>query len=295
MTRYAPAWLQAGSYAASVDRRVLGALWPTPASSGCQVTAGTAMQVLVQPGSVAVPSQNNTGTTLCASDATEAVTIAAAPASGTNRYDVIICRPRGNDLDGGANNDFIFDVVVGTALASPVVPATPAGTVALANVFVPGGSASVIAGNITDVRPGNLAASSGPTAAGRGVLAQATSTSNSAGTATNVNWYSAPAFTVDGTRRVKVTYTGVLQSGTVGDLVSLRLMEGATILNAYTFRIQAIGGGGQQALTAVWQGVPAAGAHTYTLNVFLQSGTGAVTALANAGLPSILLVEDIGT
>ena len=127
------------------------------------------------------------------------------------------------------------------------------------------------------------------------MLSQAGSTANSAGTSTNVNWYSAPAFTVDGTRRVKVTYTGVLQSGTVGDLVSLRLMEGATVINSYTFRIQQAGGAGQQALTAVWQGVPISGAHTYTLNVFLQSGAGAVTALANAGIPSILLVEDIGT
>ena len=29
MTRYTPQWFQAGSYAASVDRRLIGALWPS--------------------------------------------------------------------------------------------------------------------------------------------------------------------------------------------------------------------------------------------------------------------------
>ena len=114
------------------------------------------MTVTVAPGQVAVPTQNNTGATLCSSDGIENVTLTAAPSSGTNRYDLIICRPRGNDLDGGANNDFIFDFVTGTPAASPAVPATPAGTVALAQIYVPGGSASVTAGNITDVRPGGL-------------------------------------------------------------------------------------------------------------------------------------------
>ena len=158
MTRYTPLWLQAGSYAASVDRRLVGALWPQPASSGCLVTANVGMTVQVAPGQVAVPSQNNTGSSLCSSDAGEVVgPLAAAPSSGTNRIDLIICRPRGNDLDGGSNNDFIFDFVTGNVAASPAVPATPAGTVALAQIYIPGGSASVSAGNITDVRPGGLA------------------------------------------------------------------------------------------------------------------------------------------
>ena len=162
MTRYTPLWLQAGSYAASVDRRLVGALWPQPASSGCLVTANVGMTVQVAPGQVAVPSQNNTGSSLCSSDAGEVVgPLAAAPSSGTNRIDLIICRPRGNDLDGGSNNDFIFDFVTGNVAASPAVPATPAGTVALAQVYVPGGSASVTAGNITDVRPQGLAISAG--------------------------------------------------------------------------------------------------------------------------------------
>ena len=157
MTRYTPLWEQAGSYAASVDRRLISSLWPLPASSGCALTAvaGT-MQVNIAAGMVAVPSQNSTGSTLCVSDAVETVTFTAAPPSGQNRIDLITCHPRATDLDGGSNNDFIFDIVAGTPAASPVVPALPAGQVLLGQVLVPGGSAAVTQANITDLRPSGL-------------------------------------------------------------------------------------------------------------------------------------------
>jgi hypothetical protein len=157
MTRFTPQWLQSGLYAASVDRRLIGALWPTPASTGCAVTAASGMTVNIAPGQVAVPSANSTGSLLCSSDAVEQVTLAAAPGSGSNRYDLVTCQARGNDLDGGANNDFIFTTVTGVAASSPAIPATPNNAVALAQIYVPGGSASVTAGNITDRRPGALA------------------------------------------------------------------------------------------------------------------------------------------
>ena len=156
MTRYTPNWLQQGSYSAAMDRRVLAALWPAAVSNGCAVTVSSGMALNVAPGQVAVPSQNSTGTSLCTSDAVETVTLAAAPGSGQNRYDLVVCQPRGNDLDGGANNDFIFVNVTGVAAATPTVPATPPGSVALAQIYIPGGSASVTAGNVTDVRPHGL-------------------------------------------------------------------------------------------------------------------------------------------
>jgi hypothetical protein len=130
------------------------------------------MTVNIAAGTVAVPTQNSTGTSLCASDGVEQVTLPAAPASGSNRYDLIICRPRGTDLDGGVNNDFIFDSVQGTAAASATVPATPAGTVALAQVYLPGGSAAITPANITDVRPGGMTAGV-PASNPRGYVASA--------------------------------------------------------------------------------------------------------------------------
>ena len=167
MTRYAPQWLQASSYPASVDRRLIGALWPTAAVTGCAVSVASAMTVNVAPGQVAVPTANNTGSALCSSDAVEQVTLAAAPASGLNRIDLVICQLRGNDVDGGSNNDFLFSAVTGTAVASPTAPAVPANAVALAQILVPGGSAAVTAGNITDRRSGRLAAGQVGVPAGR--------------------------------------------------------------------------------------------------------------------------------
>jgi hypothetical protein len=155
MARYA-LWEQAGSYAAGVDRRLIASIWPVAASTGCAVTAVAGqMQVNVAPGAVAVPAQNATGSTLCVSDAVEVVPIGGA--SAQNRIDLVICRPRATDLDGGTNNDMIFDTVAGVPSASPVAPAVPAGTVALAQVLVPTGSVAVTAGNITDARPAGLA------------------------------------------------------------------------------------------------------------------------------------------
>ena len=297
MTRYAPQWLQAGSYSGAQDRRLIAALWPAAASTGCLVQPGGGMTVNILAGQVAVPTQNNTGSSLCTSDAPEVVTLTAAPASGVNRIDLVTCHPRGADLDGGANNDFIFDFVTGTAAATPTVPAVPAGQVALANIYVPGGSAAVTAGNITDVRPGGLAIASSvaPSSAPRGALAQAIATANSPSTTTSVTWFSAPAVTVDGTRRLKISFTAYLNAGTANDVVTVRLMDGATVLQSTQARLPTPGGTGQSSVSSVWQGVPAAGAHTYSLQVVLAGGTGPATGAAGTPNPAILLVEDIGT
>jgi hypothetical protein len=116
------------------------------------------MTVNVAPGTVIVPTPNNTGCTLCLWDATEQVTITASPTSGQSRIDLIVVQARGNDLDGGANNDFILTYVTGTpaTTGSQTVPATPAGMLALAQILVAGGSSFIPAANITDVRPGNM-------------------------------------------------------------------------------------------------------------------------------------------
>jgi len=152
MTRYTPQYLQAGSYAASQDRRTFQNLFGGAASVGLAVSPSSAMVLAIAPGQVAVPSPNNTGSSLCTSDAVENVTIGTAPATNS-RIDLVVAQARGADLDGGANNDFVFAVVAGTVAASPVAPAVPAGTVALAQVLVGTNVASITAGNITDVRP----------------------------------------------------------------------------------------------------------------------------------------------
>lgn len=147
MTRYTPQWIQAGTYAASLDRRLIGALYPSGAITGCQVKAvGTGMDVTVDPGTVAVPASNGTGSVLCTSDAVETLTLDPAPPAGTDRLDLIICRPRSIDLDGvSTQEDFIFDNVTGASGA-------PQGTQPLAWVTVRGGAASIAAGDVQDIR-----------------------------------------------------------------------------------------------------------------------------------------------
>jgi hypothetical protein len=160
MTRYAPLWLQAQSYAAGVDRRLIGALWPAARADGLAVSsAGAGMDLNVAAGSCAIPAANGTGSVLCASDAVETVTLEPAPPSGTNRIDLVICQSRGADIDGGPDNDFVFAYTKGAEApaGSETVPATPPGAIALASVKVAGGAATVAPADITDVRPSSLA------------------------------------------------------------------------------------------------------------------------------------------
>jgi hypothetical protein len=158
MTRYTPLWLQQGSYPAGIDRRLISAIWPSIASKGGALTkvAGT-MTASIAPGSYVVPTANGTGSTLCVWDAAEVVTFAPAPGSGLSRYDTVYIQARGNDIDGGANNDFIFGVVTGTAAASPSVPAAPAGSQGLFALLIPGGVASLDTATVAaDWRPSGL-------------------------------------------------------------------------------------------------------------------------------------------
>jgi hypothetical protein len=158
LTRYTPLWLQAGSYPAGVDRRLINAIWPTAASKGAAVTvvAGT-MTANVAPGSIAVPAANGTGSALCVWDANELVTFAPSPGSGLQRIDTVYILPRGNDLDGGSNTDFVFAVATGTPVASnPAYPPTPAGAFGFWAFVIPGAAASLDTAQSRDSRPGGL-------------------------------------------------------------------------------------------------------------------------------------------
>jgi hypothetical protein len=279
--------LQAGTYSASVDRRLLGALWPAAAVSGCAVTVASGMTVNIAAGIVAVPTGNSTGSMLCTTDAVEQVTLAAAPASGSNRYDLVVCQARGNDVDGGANNDFIFANVTGTAAASPTVPAVPANAVALAQIYVPGASASVTAGNITDTRILTIPP------VGRHTLgyAQATASQGSITTGSDLTGLTV-TFSTAGGRRVKLSGQIVAQSTAAGDYARLDTTDGAgTILqNLQTYMpgTAAVGMVSSVCLT------PAAGIVTYKLRLVRSLGTGTLTMVAAGVTPAFILAEDLG-
>jgi hypothetical protein len=112
------------------------------------------MVLNIAAGQVAVPV-GLLQSVLCTSTAVETVTLDPAPPSGTNRIDLVVCTARSADW-GGANEDFVFAKVNGAQASSPVAPAVPAQSVALAQVYVAGGSAAVTAANITDRRGAGL-------------------------------------------------------------------------------------------------------------------------------------------
>jgi hypothetical protein len=210
----------------------MAALYPAAAVSGCAVSPQSAMVLNIAAGQVAVPTGSPYETVLCTSTAVENVTLDPAPASGTNRIDLVVATARSADW-GGANEDFIFQKVNGTQAATPVAPAVPAQSVALAQVYVAGGSASVTAGNITDRRPGVLAVPSG---------VWVPVTTFSTGWANLGSSYRACAWRVDANKRVSVRgvagYTGTI--GAQGASPIFTLPSGARPLSIELFVVEAM-------------------------------------------------------
>jgi hypothetical protein len=309
VTRFAPQWIQSGNYPASADRRLIGALWPAPASAGCAVTAaGTGMDVQVAPGQVAVPAVNGTGSVLCSSDATETLATGAggvlpAPPSGTDRVDLIVCQPRSLDLDGSSSQeDFIFAVVTGAQGAPPGArPATPAGTVALAAVHVAGGAASLTAADITDLRPFGLSVPSTPVPgrsppAGWLGSAKLTGSSGYVGQTVTAIPGTPVDVTVGANRRLKVSAVATLHKDATAGIARFYILAGpvggwlqiggasvGTVLNPADYVNFCL-------FTVIDN--PSPGAHSYCIG--LESDAGTVQILADPNMAASLLVEDVG-
>jgi hypothetical protein len=157
VTRYPPLWVQQAQFPATADRRLISALWPDARASGLEVSPrGGGMVLNIGPGSASVPAANDTGSVLCASDALEELELAPPGPSGVHRYDLVVVEPQSDDLGNGTGDVFAFVAVVGVSSGSPVPPAVPIGTTPLAQVYVQGGSQTIAANNITDLRPGAL-------------------------------------------------------------------------------------------------------------------------------------------
>jgi hypothetical protein len=161
MARYQPLWQQSGTYQATRDRQLMGALWPGGACTGGVSSAVAAtMQVSVAAGVAAVPLQSGQGSALCSWDAAEVTTLAnATHTAAQTRIDLIIVQYRDNALDAGGNNDFIVTNVTGTpaTTGSQVAPATPANALVIAQVSVVGGIANLNAAPFVDYRQTGLA------------------------------------------------------------------------------------------------------------------------------------------
>lgn len=155
--RTPPSWLQNGSHPAENDRLTTQATW---AASGVARTndllvsasSPAAMSVSIASGWAVILGtyQANMGAYVAYNDAATTATITAA--DPTNPRIDLVCVTVSDAAYTGALNTVSFNVVAGTPAGSPVAPATPTNSIALAQVAVAAGATTITAGNITDVR-----------------------------------------------------------------------------------------------------------------------------------------------
>ena len=155
--RTPPSWLQNGSHPAENDRLTTQALYATTGIIGSTSLAVTQngtpnMSVNIAVGWAAIVGTSTTtqGTYVSYNDAVVNAAIATAPA--TNSRIDLVCLTVNDAYYSGSTNNIVVNVVTGTAAASPVAPATPANSIALAQVLVGTSVTSILTANITDVR-----------------------------------------------------------------------------------------------------------------------------------------------
>lgn len=164
-----PTYLQAGTYSARLDRlsqaamlapqhgsgalAIRGGIQPTPANAGLQVTqrASPAMFVTVGAGVAFIPASSAIGGCyVLNNDAAYDVAIASSHPT-LSRRDLIVARVYDSEYSG-SSNIAALEAITGSPAGSPVLPATPPGAVALAQVQVNAGASTITNARITDLR-----------------------------------------------------------------------------------------------------------------------------------------------
>lgn len=152
-----PSFLQASSYGAIAFRRPLSSLIGSTGVVGTtdlKVTAHTPanLSVTVASGQVWMPGNvvTNQADYYGLNNATVNLSIAAASTT-TPRID-LVCATVKDAFYAGSTNDWVIEVVTGTAAASPSAPSLPSNSVALAHVAVAAGATTISNSDITDER-----------------------------------------------------------------------------------------------------------------------------------------------
>lgn len=164
-----PVWMDnGGAYAAGMDRSVLWMAAPVPgimapdANVGAtgaegvvaQKAGGAALSVDVSPFRAIVAESGPTNASwrnyLCKHSGTAVtnVPMPAAPVGGNPRYDALCVLVADSTITSG--NNWTFDVVQGTAAASPVYPTVTGMRTVLAMILRPNAAATVTTANITN-------------------------------------------------------------------------------------------------------------------------------------------------
>jgi hypothetical protein len=151
------------NWSESALKNTMASIYSSGIVSGLNVVTKTGLQLTVNLGTAFNSNYDFINVT-----ANQTVTLAAANATNP-RYDKIVISYSSSTTDNvdttniyGMGTSYIYSqnkldsfqiqVVQGTPAASPVVPATPAGSLALAQVLVPAAASSIVTGNITDLR-----------------------------------------------------------------------------------------------------------------------------------------------
>lgn len=152
-----PSWLQNGSHPAENDRLTTQALWATTGIinlSSLETVANSpvGMSVIVRSGWAAIvgTTQPLMGTYVAYNDGDVGLNITTA--NSTNPRIDLVCVTVNDSYYSGSADNVVIQVIAGTPAGSPVVPATPANSIALAEVYVGAGVLSINNGNITDRR-----------------------------------------------------------------------------------------------------------------------------------------------
>jgi hypothetical protein len=297
MTRYTPLWQQAGSYPANYDRVLLNTIWPSPAASGAPATAvANTMNVSIPAGTAAVVLQSGQNTALCRWDTAEVVTSPAAPAAGNSRIDSVVCQVRDPLLDSGVNNDFIFVVVPGAAVASnPQPPVIPPNAMEICRYTVPGGAANLNGVTVTDRRVQMGGVGGGQTGQQLAYTERTTNAGPAQGGAVPISGL-AVTFSLAAPRQIRLeAYVRHVLFGAVSDYgaIDIRTQAATVVVDALTGAAAASGG--------VYMGPALHPARTlalspgsYTYTVYASPIVGQITLAATATSPMWIGAYDVG-
>jgi hypothetical protein len=129
----------------------IGVLGGVIGGGGLQVSPGTGMQVTVQPGSFVVPNSGTPTAGGYVATLASLATLTVATSDPTNpRIDIVVAYV--SDV-GTSSSFGAIEIITGTPAASPSAPSAPANSITLAEVEIPASATSVVSGDITDERP----------------------------------------------------------------------------------------------------------------------------------------------
>lgn len=162
MTVWVPGWMQGGTYLAQQDRiNGSAADWDEGVNSRTDLKvsqrgagANMSVDVAIGGGVITGDDQANQGNYTVFNDAVFNLTGFTAPVSNS-RYDIVGLQLNDPNAGGAAGSNAVFNRVVGTASASPVIPTIPASFLALAIIGpILTSTTSITTGMIHDAHTG---------------------------------------------------------------------------------------------------------------------------------------------